>query len=89
MAINVLRPHTGFDTSMSFQPLLFDIILSFCLRPFVCCSSAYNLHHIDSIVCWEGRLGAADPVRADVMSCNGGRAAVHSSISTEKQKRKG
>ncbi|KAI7796104.1 zinc finger protein 532 isoform X1 [Triplophysa rosa] len=74
---------------MSFQPLLFHIILTFFLRPFVCCSSAYNPRHIGTIVCWEGRLGPAYPVRADVMSCNGGRAAVHSSISTEKQKRKG
>ncbi len=38
-------------------------------------------YHIGSIVCGEGRLGPAHPVRADVISCNGGRAAVLSSIS--------
>ncbi len=40
-------------------------------------------NHIGSIVCGEGRLGPAHPVRADVISCNGGRAAVLSSISTK------
>lgn len=38
-------------------------------------------YHIGSIVCGEGRLGPAYPVRADVINCNGGRAAVLSSIS--------
>ncbi len=38
-------------------------------------------YHIGSIVCGEGHLGPAHPVRADVISCNGGRAAVLSSIS--------
>lgn len=38
-------------------------------------------YHIGSIVCGKGRLGPAYPVRADVISCNGGRAAVLSSIS--------
>lgn len=59
------------------------LFLSFFFCLLFAAPSAYMPNHIGSIVCGEGRLGPAHPVRADVISCNGGRAAVLSSISTK------